>query len=47
MAALFLVAPVVYSQILTTIAGTGTSGTSGDGAPALSAQLDIPVGSVF
>ncbi len=32
------------SGILVTVAGTGTAGFSGDGGPAISAQLDTPTG---
>jgi gliding motility-associated-like protein len=47
LAALFLIAPGVYPQLITTIAGTGIAGFSGDGGPALNAQLGIPVGMCF
>ncbi|GAJ22214.1 unnamed protein product, partial [marine sediment metagenome] len=33
--------------IITTIAGTGTSGNSGDGGPATAAQLNGPGGIAF
>ncbi|WP_301926886.1 T9SS type B sorting domain-containing protein [Ferruginibacter sp.] len=47
LAALLLIAPGLYPQLITTIAGNGTGGFSGDGGPALSAQLDKPVGMCF
>ncbi len=33
-----------YAQVITTIAGTGTAGFTGDGGPALNAQLNTPLG---
>ncbi|HZK79754.1 MAG TPA: hypothetical protein VFC46_01780 [Humisphaera sp.] len=33
-----------YSGVITTIAGTGTKGFSGDGGPALDAELSLPAG---
>ena len=38
------IAPLPGSGFIQTIAGTGTSGTSGDGGPAVQAQLEGPVG---
>jgi len=37
----------VSAQIITTIAGTGIAGDSGNGGPAISAQLNIPYGGTF
>ncbi len=34
------------SGIITTVAGTGTAGFSGDGGPAISANLNSPIGVV-
>jgi PKD repeat protein len=38
---------VLATGIITTVAGNGTAGYSGDGGPALSAQLDNPTGLTF
>ena len=38
---------VATDGVITTVAGTGTSGFSGDGGPATSAQLDSPSGVVI
>ena len=38
------IAPLPGAGFIHTIAGTGTSGTSGDGGPAIEAQLERPVG---
>ena len=37
----------VSSGIITTIAGTGTRGSAGDGAPAIAANLNTPTGLIF
>src|SRR5260370_20399117 len=36
--------PTLPAQIITTVAGNGTFGSSGDGGPATSAQLGYPPG---
>jgi uncharacterized protein (TIGR03437 family) len=38
---------VAPSGIITTVAGTGTNGTSGDGGPATAAQIDLGSGAVM
>ena len=44
---LFLFTSNLPAQLITTIAGNGTAGFSGDGGPALNAQLNIPVAVCF
>ncbi|MHB8261595.1 MAG: NHL domain-containing protein [Bacteroidia bacterium] len=44
----FLIAPVSgFGQIITTVAGNGTQGYSGDGGPATAAELGDPFGIIF
>ena len=42
-----LLSPSLLAQTITTVAGNGFSGFSGDGGPATSAQLKGPVGMAF
>ncbi len=44
LALLALFSPLAFSAEIRTVAGTGTQGFSGDGGPALAAQLDNPFG---
>lgn len=46
-ACFFLISSNLFAQLITTIAGNGTAGFSGDGGTALNAQLNLPVGMCF
>jgi len=37
----------IHAQIITTIAGNGMTGNTGDGGPATSASIDYPTGGTF